>query len=169
MCTNMRVSEDVALVVFIFFFSSRRRHTSCALVTGVQTCALPIYVGAARLETAVATVAVADTAAGETKDGMACRGDPLAEHRHAAVRAAADLVAARNHQQPGRSGRFIKGRGERRALASEGQMMPHDRLHAAISAAIAPARAASSPGSARSHSGVPGIADRKSTRLKSSH
>src|SRR3546814_1892790 len=27
----------------IFFFSSRRRHTRCALVTGVQTCALPIY------------------------------------------------------------------------------------------------------------------------------
>src|SRR3546814_5121733 len=26
----------------VFFFSSRRRHTSCALVTGVQTCALPI-------------------------------------------------------------------------------------------------------------------------------
>src|SRR3546814_5653058 len=26
----------------MFFFSSRRRHTSCALVTGVQTCALPI-------------------------------------------------------------------------------------------------------------------------------
>src|SRR3546814_4740690 len=27
----------------MFFFSSRRRHTICALVTGVQTCALPIY------------------------------------------------------------------------------------------------------------------------------
>src|SRR3546814_10976111 len=27
---------------FVVFFSSRRRHTSCALVTGVQTCALPI-------------------------------------------------------------------------------------------------------------------------------
>src|SRR3546814_18845006 len=26
------------------FFSSRRRHTRCALVTGVQTCALPIYI-----------------------------------------------------------------------------------------------------------------------------
>src|SRR3546814_5582815 len=26
-----------------FFFSSRRRHTRCALVTGVQTCALPIW------------------------------------------------------------------------------------------------------------------------------
>src|SRR3546814_16846413 len=29
-------------VLFLFFFSSRRRHTRCALVTGVQTCALPI-------------------------------------------------------------------------------------------------------------------------------
>src|SRR3546814_2820807 len=26
----------------LFFFASRRRHTRCALVTGVQTCALPI-------------------------------------------------------------------------------------------------------------------------------
>src|SRR3546814_2586728 len=30
------------LSVVCFFFSSRRRHTRCALVTGVQTCALPI-------------------------------------------------------------------------------------------------------------------------------
>src|SRR3546814_2238593 len=30
------------IVVVIFFVSSRRRHTSCALVTGVQTCAFPI-------------------------------------------------------------------------------------------------------------------------------
>src|SRR3546814_18959290 len=30
-----------------FFFSSRRRHTRCALVTGVQTCALPICFKAA--------------------------------------------------------------------------------------------------------------------------
>src|SRR3546814_20007298 len=29
--------------VCCFVFSSRRRHTSCALVTGVQTCALPFY------------------------------------------------------------------------------------------------------------------------------
>src|SRR3546814_8013779 len=27
----------------VVFFSSRRRHTRCALVTGVQTCALPIF------------------------------------------------------------------------------------------------------------------------------
>src|SRR3546814_9966727 len=29
--------------LWFFFFSSRRRHTRCALVTGVQTCALPIW------------------------------------------------------------------------------------------------------------------------------
>src|SRR3546814_1220196 len=32
--------------LFFFFFSSRIRHTSCALVTGVQTCALPILAAA---------------------------------------------------------------------------------------------------------------------------
>src|SRR3546814_396646 len=43
----------VALSVFCFFFSSRRRHTRCALVTGVQTCALPIYVRVDRFVSAV--------------------------------------------------------------------------------------------------------------------
>src|SRR3546814_6005614 len=33
------------MFVLFFFFSSRRRHTRCALVTGVQTCALPICSG----------------------------------------------------------------------------------------------------------------------------
>src|SRR3546814_8550485 len=38
----------LVFVVFLcklgcFLFSSRRRHTRCALVTGVQTCALPIF------------------------------------------------------------------------------------------------------------------------------
>src|SRR3546814_2427480 len=42
-CYDIRL-EEVCVVgcLFIFFFSSRRRHTRCALVTGVQTCALPI-------------------------------------------------------------------------------------------------------------------------------
>src|SRR3546814_10846034 len=34
------------MLFYLFFFSSRRRHTRYALVTGVQTCALPIYVWA---------------------------------------------------------------------------------------------------------------------------
>src|SRR3546814_8058227 len=32
----------VFMLAIVFLFSSRRRHTRCALVTGVQTCALPI-------------------------------------------------------------------------------------------------------------------------------
>src|SRR3546814_2879002 len=47
----------VYLLMFFFFFSSRRRHTRCALVTGVQTCALPICSGirdAGLLESALA-------------------------------------------------------------------------------------------------------------------
>src|SRR3546814_9143227 len=40
----LRVFSFFCLFLF-FFFSSRRRHTMCALVTGVQTCALPIYSG----------------------------------------------------------------------------------------------------------------------------
>src|SRR3546814_4234421 len=32
-------------VCFLLLFSSRRRHTRCALVTGFQTCALPIFEG----------------------------------------------------------------------------------------------------------------------------
>src|SRR3546814_9807789 len=46
----------VLTCVLYFFFSSRRRHTRCALVTGVQTCALPIYL--------VETVAVVEQGRG---------------------------------------------------------------------------------------------------------
>src|SRR3546814_10312897 len=41
-CINEFVFFSVQCLI-VFFFSSRRRHTRCALVTGVQTCALPIY------------------------------------------------------------------------------------------------------------------------------
>src|SRR3546814_3407065 len=42
---SVEVVYLILLVYYVycfFFFSSRRRHTRCALVTGVQTCALPI-------------------------------------------------------------------------------------------------------------------------------
>src|SRR3546814_15948371 len=39
----------------IVFFSSRRRHTRCALVTGVQTCALPIWRACRRSRRAIET------------------------------------------------------------------------------------------------------------------
>src|SRR3546814_6992515 len=42
LCILYYVLYYLASVMSVFFFSSRRRHTRCALVTGVQTCALPI-------------------------------------------------------------------------------------------------------------------------------
>src|SRR3546814_9014094 len=41
-------------IFLLFFFSSRRRHTRCALVTGVQTCALPIFLLGQGLRTVAA-------------------------------------------------------------------------------------------------------------------
>src|SRR3546814_4507323 len=48
MCCVVELYSVFVLVVVFFFFSSRRRHTRCALVTGVQTCALPICPEAAK-------------------------------------------------------------------------------------------------------------------------
>src|SRR3546814_5308281 len=44
---NTKRGYAVIISVFSSYFSSRRRHTRCALVTGVQTCALPICPGGA--------------------------------------------------------------------------------------------------------------------------
>src|SRR3546814_3364721 len=53
MC-DLFICDAIYFLFCVFFFSSRRRHTRCALVTGVQTCALPIY---------------AEPAAGELRQG----------------------------------------------------------------------------------------------------
>src|SRR3546814_6068179 len=62
-----------------FFFSSRRRHTRCALVTGVQTCALPIWCHRLRndLSTGAASPVVASRSPRET--GPRCL-HPTADH-----------------------------------------------------------------------------------------
>src|SRR3546814_3829795 len=52
----------------LFFFSSRRRHTICALVTGVQTCALPIFDGGASIAIGLILAAVAILLAREAKE-----------------------------------------------------------------------------------------------------
>src|SRR3546814_14339399 len=52
-----------------FFFSSRRRHTRCALVTGVQTCALPIFI-------VEQILAIADEALAEEIEVRAATKDP---------------------------------------------------------------------------------------------
>src|SRR3546814_12650952 len=55
---------------FVFFFSSRRRHTRCALVTGVQTCALPLH-GAHQIANAALAVACASRLTEFAIDGAA--------------------------------------------------------------------------------------------------
>src|SRR3546814_4007551 len=69
-----------------FFFSSRRRHTRCALVTGVQTCALPIYV-----------VAASESAGQETifqLSGTPCIKCPAMSNLYLPKQAGATTVAA---------------------------------------------------------------------------
>src|SRR3546814_5320322 len=74
-------------VVVLFFFSGRGRHTSCALVTGVQTCALPIYEELCRSS----LVALA-----RPHDGLAVRdGSPAAHARRG------DAASARRRDRHG--------------------------------------------------------------------
>src|SRR3546814_9757883 len=59
----------------VFFFSSRRRHTMCALVTGVQTCALPIStdqdldIQIGRLKNAGCEIIRSETGSGASRSG----------------------------------------------------------------------------------------------------
>src|SRR3546814_8147311 len=69
----------------LFFFSSRRRHTRCALVTGVQTCALPISQG-------MSDLTQMDRLASELAGARAVRAD--AEARSSTIGAASSAGAA---------------------------------------------------------------------------
>src|SRR3546814_2337657 len=85
-----------------FFFSSRRRHTRCALVTGVQTCALPIL-GAVYNHSRVDELFAGELrtiAAATSADGMApefptllARLGQIPNVAHYAVRGSVDYVA----------------------------------------------------------------------------
>src|SRR3546814_18225016 len=90
----------------VFFFSSRRRHTRCALVTGVQTCALPIYplrpfaarrlrvIGDQRLERRFPMRAVEALPDDRFAVGAAFEAGVLVEHEgHAAGHAGAEVRA----------------------------------------------------------------------------
>src|SRR3546814_7911229 len=91
--------SSLCLILIRFFFSSRRRHTRCALVTGVQTCALPISQEVTDLD--YETVA-ADLARRDALD-QGRETSPLAEAEDAflldttglAVEEIIDVIAAR--------------------------------------------------------------------------
>src|SRR3546814_10327962 len=61
------------MIVLCFFFSSRRRHTRCALVTGVQTCALPILRPPERSAAMLARGAVSVMSAADRHDEDDCQ------------------------------------------------------------------------------------------------
>src|SRR3546814_2898514 len=64
-----------------FFFSSRRRHTRCALVTGVQTCALPIWQAVAGLQPPGGDVAGEGVGNGEVARALCFQGRSPFRHR----------------------------------------------------------------------------------------
>src|SRR3546814_1904141 len=81
-----------------FFFSSRRRHTRCALVTGVQTCALPIC--QPRIARGVGGRHVVEpqgTTVGQDQPLPDHQCPPLAEGYHAVI--LADEASALRHQK----------------------------------------------------------------------
>src|SRR3546814_3780386 len=92
--------DFLVVCIFVFFFSSRRRHTRCALVTGVQTCALPICAvvqdeqhadGGEGQERQQGLVVEGEEMAGGEIFGGDPRGDTEAEH-HLRRRQQADQI-----------------------------------------------------------------------------
>src|SRR3546814_5810358 len=91
--------------IVFFFFSSRRRHTRCALVTGVQTCALPISAGdaaaaAAPAPTFDASVLKPRRARNEPRPEAAPGAGPAAGHTAGAT--ADEHANLTNHEREAR-------------------------------------------------------------------
>src|SRR3546814_1694784 len=82
---------------FIFFFSSRRRHTRCALVTGVQTCALPIYTRKAQLTAAGRSLLPDARAVISRTEEMKNRAGAIAKAGVPQVSVAVDAYFPRSH------------------------------------------------------------------------
>src|SRR3546814_20737157 len=94
---------SVWFVQIMFFFSSRRRHTSCALVTGVQTCALPISPQPAHLTSDVQERIGQKQAECPVGEALQPRGQPRGRHR--GQRRAQAVGTGRRRQQQGDLGR----------------------------------------------------------------
>src|SRR3546814_5886009 len=81
----MLLSDILVRCNIVFFFSSRRRHTICALVTGVQTCVLPISLVTAQLVQDIEAVSARCTQLGCTD----AKGKADIQARLIAIKAAA--------------------------------------------------------------------------------
>src|SRR3546814_3446660 len=88
----------------VFFFTSRRRHTRCALVTGVQTCALPIFVEVENIEKRIE--------AGQTPYRAALIGADSIGLAVLATTATIIAVFAPVSVMPGQAGQFFREFGQ---------------------------------------------------------
>src|SRR3546814_12265156 len=125
------------LFLVFFFFSSRRRHTRCALVTGVQTCALPIStLLTARTAMSLKIPAWIGTRPGGWREGTSVRAEPqsraaaahppIASRPRAAALADAVAVHQRRAAALGRRGpRPVHT--HRRTLRHDERRRPHCR------------------------------------------
>src|SRR3546814_8841455 len=130
----------------MFFFSSRSRHTRCALVTGVQTCALPIFqrlLGVQATELNLRTIA---DVVGEVHTALIAA--------NTVIGGGGDGVRSCLASVPG----AIQGRVDRAERLDVVRRSRIDILHVVDGAAIR-----------RAAEGLAGAGDRKSTRLNSSH
>src|SRR3546814_4838527 len=141
------------MIIVVFFFSSRRRHTICALVTGVQTCALPILGDGHALERGYA-VQQADRTRRQGAEG---RPDPYYRPRPPEL--------LRHGRGPS-----LHGGADRRRLRGSRQRFGGSRLGAAGAAYRRPLSSAKLKLDRLAYKvGLVLTIDRKSTRLNSSH
>src|SRR3546814_6285838 len=102
----------------VFFFSSRRRHTICALVTGVQTCALPI---SARRDSTSKGRLTASPAAAQRAPVGSIRRPPCCRRPTRTTR-----TAARAGSVPERE--TADGHHSARRLRRPARLTPHERF-----------------------------------------
>src|SRR3546814_5504781 len=115
----------------LFFFSSRRRHTRCALVTGVQTCALPICYDQIMTLSAATPAALVDMAG----NGAVTR----VVHSHFGNNLKESLVVGKSHWDaqaevaglpgPERQGFFAPGRSQKGLADWVGTEFEIGRVH----------------------------------------
>src|SRR3546814_14192588 len=103
-----------------FFFSSRRRHTRCALVTGVQTCALPILI-----EEKVPVYAAGLGNPGPWMDRLHANGTIVmavvgkVKHALQVVESGIDMIVAQGHDGGGHNSPVGTIRSEERRVGDE--------------------------------------------------
>src|SRR3546814_2899492 len=137
-------------VCLFFFFSSRRRHTRCALVTGVQTCALPISREVFDVGMNAAVTLLAEAA--NRKNG----GEGRAKAEPIATLGAHPASGGEIKVMPGRYGPYVTDGATNATIPKT--IKPEEITHEQAIELI-DARAARGPAKK----------DRKSTRLNSSH